>query len=56
MPIMVLGAIVGLVVLVMALSGAKFARETMILIVCLMAAGLLAIWFSSCPASERSPW
>ena len=45
MSIMVLGAIVGFVVLVMALAGSKIARQALMIIVILMAAGLLAIWY-----------
>ena len=42
---MVLGAAVGLIVLVMALAGSKIARQAVMIIVFLMAAALLAIWF-----------
>ena len=45
MSIMVLGAAVGLIVLVMALGGSKMARQALILIVILMAAALLASWY-----------
>ena len=45
MSIMVLGAVAGLFILVMALSGAKMAREALIIIVLLMAGALLAIWW-----------
>ena len=41
----VLGAIIALVVLVLALAGSKLARQTLMLIAGLMAAALLAIWF-----------
>ena len=45
MSIMVLGAAVGLIVLVMALGGSRLARQALILIVILMAGALLAIWY-----------
>jgi hypothetical protein len=45
MSIVVLGAVVGLIVLVMALAGSKLARQAVILIVVLMAGALLAIWY-----------
>ena len=42
----VLGAIIALVVLVLALAGSKLARQTLMLIAgLLMAVALLAIWF-----------
>ena len=41
----VLGAIIALVVLVLALAGSKLARQTLMLIAGLMVAALLAIWF-----------
>ena len=45
MSIMVLGAVAGLFILVMALAGSKMARQALIIIVVLMAGGLLAIWW-----------
>jgi len=45
MSVVVLGAVVGLFVLVMALAGSKLARQAVILIVVLMAGALLAIWY-----------
>ena len=40
----VLGAIIALVVLVLALAGSKLARQTLMLIAGLIAAALLALW------------
>jgi hypothetical protein len=45
MSIVVLGAAVGLFILVMALAGSKLARQAVILIAVLMAAAVLAIWY-----------
>jgi hypothetical protein len=45
MSIVVLGAAVGLFVLVMALAGSKLARQSVIIIGVLMAGALLAIWY-----------
>ena len=50
MSIMVVGAVIGLVVLVMALGGSKSARKALLFIVAVIAAALLAIWYFS-PAS-----
>jgi hypothetical protein len=41
----VLGAIIALVVLVLALAGSKLARQTLMLIAGLIGAALLALWF-----------
>ena len=45
MSIMVLGALVGLIFLVMALGGSRFSRQVVIFMVSLMAAALLAIFY-----------
>ena len=45
MSIMVLGALIGLIVVVMALGGSKMARQASILIVIMMAGALLATWY-----------
>jgi hypothetical protein len=45
MSIVVLGALAGLVVLVMAFGGSKIARNVILYIVVLFAAALLAVWF-----------
>jgi hypothetical protein len=42
---MVLGALVGLIFLVMALGGSRFSRQVVIFMVSLMAATLLAIFY-----------
>ena len=51
MGVVVLGAIIALVLLVMALAGSNIAQRMLIFIVSLMAAALLAIWFSAARAS-----
>jgi hypothetical protein len=45
MSIVVLGALIGLIVVVMALGGSKMARQALIFIVILMAVALLASWY-----------
>jgi hypothetical protein len=45
MGVVILGAIIALVVLVMALAGANIAQRILIFIVGLIVAALVAIWF-----------